>query len=251
MKRLVLSLLLVAAASAVAAPNVTNTVMMVDQRGNLNVAGVATVEDVATNAVRVQIAEAKAAAAEQTASQVSGAIQGVVDNIMSNNMVVYRSGFSDSFAALVAFTDADKLEVCDCRWSASAAQIVVEVDYVSTVNLGTVKPVVLAHNTLVAGDDFDELPDANVSTPVYHAGQRTFKGQTFSGYYTITATIPNPASTRNYFLWLKLSGDAPQGDGTTLDLPNGVTGGVTGDYVWGDKVLSFEGGVLKGVTDAN
>ena len=39
------------------------------------------------------------------------------------------------------------------------------------------------------------------------------------------------------------------GDGTTLDLPNGVTGGYTGDVVWGDKVLTFRGGVLKGVAD--
>ena len=39
------------------------------------------------------------------------------------------------------------------------------------------------------------------------------------------------------------------GDGVTLDLPNGVTGGVTGVYTWGDKRLSFRGGVLVGVSD--
>ena len=124
-----------------------------------------------------------------------------------------------------------------------------DVDYVTTANIGTVKPAVMHHNTLSGGaQDFAELDEANVTAPVYHAGQREYAGQTFAGYYTITATIPNPASTTSYFLWIKATGDTPSGDGTTLDLPNGVTGGYTGDLVWGDKTLTFKGGVLKGVT---
>ena len=42
----------------------------------------------------------------------------------------------------------------------------------------------------------------------------------------------------------------PSGDGLTLDLPNGVTGGYTGEVEWGDKVLTFKGGMLTGVADA-
>ena len=120
----------------------------------------------------------------------------------------------------------------------------------TTANLGTIKPVVMHHDTLSGGrSDFEELDAANVTTPVYHAEQRTYDGQTFAGYYTISATIPNPSGTTSYFLWIKADGDIPSGDGTTLDLPNGVTGGVSGEYVWGDKVLTFRGGVLKGVRD--
>lgn len=251
MKRQILFLLCVAAtaAAAVAAPNITNTVMMVDQRGNLNVEGVASVEDVATNAVKAQIAEAKADAAQKTAQGVTSAIGTVVENIMSNNVVVYRSGFSDSFAALVVFTEDDILAIVEARWiERTDARIVVEVDYVSTADLGAVKPAVFHHNTLDGGRaNFDELPESNVTAPVYHAEERTFNGQTFAGYYTITATIPNPSGTSSYFLWIKADADAPSGDGTTLDLPNGVTGGISGEYVWGDKVLTFKGGILKGV----
>lgn len=240
-----------ATVAAVAAPNVTNTVMMVDQRGKLNVEGVASVEDVAMNAVKVQIAEAKAEAAQTTARGVTNAINAVVENIMSNNVVVYRSGFSDSFAALVVLTEDDILAITEARWiEKTAARIVVEIDYVSTADLGTVKPIVLHRNTLTLGggrDSFEELADANVTAPVYHAEQREYAGQTFAGYYTITATIPNPAGTTSYFLWIRADADAPSGDGTTLDLPNGVTGGVSGEYAWGDKVLTFRGGVLKGV----
>jgi hypothetical protein len=251
MKRPTLFLLCAAATvAAVAAPNVTNTVMMVDQRGNLNVEGVASVADVATNAVKVQIAEAKAEAAQNTARGVTNALQAVAENIMSNNVVIYRSGFSDSFSALVTITDDDVLAIVEARWiEKTSARIVVEVDYVSTADLGTVKPIVFHRNTLSALTDFAELDDANVSQPVYHAEQRTYDGQTFAGYYTVTATIPNPSGTSFYFLWIKAEADTPSGDGTTLDLPNGVTGGVTGDFVWGDKVLHFRGGVLRGVEE--
>ena len=255
MKRLALLTLLVPLARlCIAAANVANTVMMVDQRGHLNVEGVASVAQVATNAVKVQIAEAKAEAAKQTAQGVTNALQAVASNIMSNNVVIYRSGFSDSFAALVIFTENDVLEICEARWrEKSAARIVVDVDYVTTANLGTVKPVVMYRNTLDnlqnGQYDFDELDETNITTPVYHAEQREYSGQTFAGYYSITATIPNPSGTSSYFLWIKATGDTPSGDGTTLDLPNGVTGGFTGDLVWGDKVLTFKGGVLKGVAD--
>ncbi len=253
MKRPTLFLLFAAVtAAAVAAPNITNTVMMVDQRGNLNVEGVASVEDVATNAVKVQIAEAKAEAAQQTAQGVTSAIGAVVENIMSNNVVVYRSGFSDSFASLVVFNEDDILAIVEARWiETTSARIVVEVDYVSTADLGAVKPAVFHHNTIDGGrDNFEELDDANVTAPVYHAEERTYNGQTFAGYYTIRATIPNPSGTSSYFLWIKAEADAPSGDGATLDLPNGVTGGVSGEYVWGDKVLTFRGGILKGVRNA-
>lgn len=249
MKRAILFLLCAAPVMARSA-DVTNTVMMVDQHGHLNVEGVASVEDVATNAVKAAIAEQKAAAAQNTARGVTNALQAVAENIMSNNVVIYRSGFSDSFSALVIITDDDVLAIVEARWiEKTAARIVVEVDYVSTADLGTVKPIVFHRHTLSARTDFAELDDANVSQPVYHAEQRTYDGQTFAGYYTISATIPNPSGTSSYFLWIKAEADTPSGDGTTLDLPNGVTGGVTGDFVWGDKVLHFRGGVLRGVEE--
>ena len=151
MKRI--ALLALCAAPIVAwCEDLTNTVVTVDQRGNLNVEGIASVEDVATNAVKVQIAEAKAAAAQQTAQGVTAALQATVDNIMSNNVIIYRSGFSDSFAALVIITENDKFAMAEARWiEKSAAQIVVDIDYVSTADLGLTKPAVHWHDTLEGG----------------------------------------------------------------------------------------------------
>ena len=234
---------------AASAANVTNTVLMVDQNGDLNVQGVASVENVASNAAKVVVAEQKAEIAQQTATAVSNSIDTVVQNLMANNEVIYRSGFSDSFAPLVVFTDSDVLAIVDARWTTrSAAQLVVEIDYVCTVNMGTSKPTIM-HRETIAGTraDFSELSDANVTQPVYHATQREYGGQTFEGYYTVTATIQNPASTASYFLWIKCEADAPSGQGATLDLANGVTGGVSETVTWGDKTLTFVGGVLMEV----
>ena len=234
-----------------AAPNATNTVMMVDQRGNLNVEGVASVAEVASTVVKAAIAEEKAAAAQASADGVTAALQTVAGNIMSNNVVIYRSGFSDSFSALVVFSPSDYLAIVDARWIEQGPdRIVVDVDYVSTADIGLVKPLVYHRNTLTNMMDFAELEDANVTTPVYHAGECTYKGDTFAGYYTIRATIPDPSGTESYFLWIRVEGDMPSGDGLTLDLPNGVTGGYTGMVEWGDKVMTFKGGMLMGVADA-
>lgn len=242
---LVLAALALVAAPATAAFNVTNTVMMVDQRGNLNVEGVASVAEVATNSVKAQIAEAKAEAAQQTARGVTDAIQSAVANIMSNNVVIYRSGFSDSFAALVVFSPNDKLVISEIRpVEQSAAQVRVILEYVSTADIGALKPIVMANNTLNGNTQFAEVTDANVTSPVYHNTPKTVGADTFNGYYSMTVTIPNPDSAATYFFWIKVNADAPSGDGTTLDLPNGVTGGMSETVTWGDRVLTFRGGVL-------
>lgn len=254
MKRTALLFSIIAAALAFPADaaNVTNTVLMVDQRGALNVDGVASVADVATNAVKAQIAEAKAEAAQETARGVTDAIQSAVGNIMSNNVVIYRSGFSDSFAALVVFSPDDKLVISEIRpLETSAATVRVALEYVSTADIGALKPIVMANNTLGGATQFAEVADANVTDPVYHNTPKTIGADTFDGYYSMTVTIPNPDSGAQYFFWIKVNADAPSGDGTTLDLPNGVTGGITGDMTWGDKILTFRGGVLLQVREAD
>ena len=231
--RLAISIVCAVLCCAVFGGATTNDVLYVDQDGRLNAQGVASVEDVATNAAKVAVAEQKAEIAQNTAVAVSNSIQTVIQNLMENNEVIYRSGFSDSFAPLVVFTESDILAITDVRWvSRSSSQLVADIDYVCTVNMGTIKPTVMHRNVLSGGrSDFSELADANVSAPSY----------------TAESTIPNPVSTTSYFIWIKADADAPSGSGATLDLANGVTGGITGEYTWGDRVLTFRGGVLMGV----
>ena len=249
--RLAISILCASLCCVVFGATTTNTVLMVDQNGALNVDGIASVEDVAKNAAKAVAAEQKAEIAQDTATAVSNTIDVVVQNLMANNEVIYRSGFSDSFAPLVVFTDSDVLAITDVRFTEkSAARLVVEIDYVCTVNMGTTKPTVMHRETIdgiSSRADFSELADENVSAPAYTQSARTFGDQTFGGYYTVTATIQNPSGISSYFIWIKAEADAPSGDGATLDLPNGVTGGVTETVVWGDRTLTFRGGVLMEV----
>lgn len=252
MKYLILFTIALVGYLSIAAPNVTNTVLMVDQKGELNVEGVASVEDIAKNSVKVQIAEAKAQAAQDTARGVTNAIQGVIANIMDNNVIVYRRGFSDSFAPLVIYTDNDHLVIAEARWKErSAEKLVVEIDYCCTADLGSMKPIVMHRHSIEGSNDvkhdFGEVPEANVTVPIYTEREKKIGDHTFKGYYTLTATIDNPASIGSYFLWIKVDGDAPGGDGSTLDLPNGVTGGKTVHFIWGDRELYFTGGICTGV----
>ena len=259
MKRLALYLCALCALSPLVSPcaegdiGVTNTVVTVDQWGRMNVSGVASVSDVATNAAKVLVAEAKAEAAQATARAVTNQLDGIVENIMQNNVVIYRKGYTDSFAGLVIFTDDDKLVICDFKKvSLSGGTLRARLDFVCTANIGNLKPTVLAHDTLTGGKaDFVRVPSADVDAPILHNEQRTVGEDTFDKWYEMYCNISVSDNAPRYFYYIKLDADAPSGDGATIELPNGVTGGVTEDVTWGDKVLSFRGGVLTGVRDAD
>lgn len=236
------------------AGEITREPLMVDENKNLNAEGVASVEDVATNAVKVQIAVAKAEAVEQTALHMKGNIDTVVDNIMSNNVVVYRKGFADSFAAYVVFTDNDKLVITDVVFRRTGANLEVDLEYVCTADVGASKPKVMHNDTLQGRANFSQLADSSVTAPVFHSGTQLIENEhgesfTVSGYYTLTATVAGAGSDNSYFIWIKIDADVPSGQGMTLDLVNGVTGGRTKTVHWGGYILGFVGGVLKEVDD--
>lgn len=228
------------------------TVVTVDQNGRLNVAGIASVTDVATNAVKVQIAEAAANAAASTAQSVTNALNGIVSSIMENNVVIYRSGFTDSFSSLIIITEDDKCWITDFQHTVAGTTLTATIKYVCTADIGAVKPIVYANSQLDGGkDNFPIVDDANVTEPIYHAEPLDFREAHYNGWYEVTVTIPNLTDGKQYFFWIKISPDLPSGDGMSLELPNGVVGGQTTEVVWGDKRLTFTKGMLTGVQNAN
>lgn len=228
------------------------TVVTVDQHGKLNVAGIASVVDVATNAVKVQVAEAAAQAAASTAQGVTNALNGIVANIMENNVVIYRHGFTDSFSSLVIITDEDKLWITDFQHTINGTTLNAKLKYVCTADIGAVKPIVYANSQLDGGkENFPIVEDANVTAPVYHAEPLDFREGHYDGWYEIDVTIPNLTDGRQYFFWIKVAPDIPSGDGMSLELPQGVVGGLTETVTWGDKRLTFFKGMLVGVQNAN
>lgn len=232
------------------------TVVTVDQNGRLNVSSVASITDVTTNAANVQIAKAKAEVASQTANDVSEALGGIVQNIMENNTVIYRVGYSDSFEQLVLFGDGDKLVITKFeKVSFSGGTLVANIDYVCTVDLGVLKPIVYANTNLEGGTaNFTDLPDSSVTIPVYHVEPVELKNKDgttdkYEGYYSVTVTINGLATDKQYFYFIKFNGDMPSGDGISLELPNGVVGGETTEVIWGNKKLKFYKGMLLEVQD--
>lgn len=240
-------------ADTVAQVGVTNTVLMVDQNGNLNVSGVASVKDIATNAVNVQIAQTAANAARNTARQVTNELNGIVANIMSNNVVIYRSGYTDAFEGLVVYTTNDNLIICKyVNNGITGGNLQAHIEYVCTADIGTVKPIAMAHDTLDGGrENFVQVASSGVTPPIKHSESRTVGGHTYTEWYEIDVTIPVVGTPSQYFYFIKIEADTPSGDGATLTLVNGVTGGQSTTVVWGDKRLTFKGGVLTGVQDAN
>lgn len=232
----------------------TNEVVTVDQDGGISKSGIATVEEVATNAINVQIAMQRAQIAAETAVTTTNAIQAIVDNIMSNRVIVYRRGFIDSFAALTIITDADTCAIINADWKEqSAEQIVVDVYYVCSTDVSQIKPNVYTHNTLDGGVshlDFTLTPDAYVSEPTFYAEPATYGEATYDNYYKVTVTILNPVETAHYFLFIKLEGNDPGGTGAQLNVRNGIKGGVTDTFQFGNKVIQIKGGLVKGVTNA-
>lgn len=235
-----------------AAGNVTNRYMTVDQKGGLNASGVATVEDVATNAVKVQVAEAKMQAVQSAVAAVQSDARTLAASIVSNKVVVYRGSYSEGFTAAVVITEADKLACVGIRltdFSAGMATFVFK--YVCLADIVAVKPTLHVHEALEVGtsrNEFDIVPDGRVSSPAYVPDPVKVGDTTYEGYYQVSFTAPLSTTPDKYFIWVSVDGDVPGSEGQGVSLPNGVKGGFTGSIGDGWDIEVY-GGVIMGVIE--
>ena len=65
--------------------------------------------------------------------------------------------------------------------------------------------------------------------------------------YTYTIKFFAPQGKNGFYI-VNLTADDAAGDGWAFDMPNGATGGYSGDIAFGDAILTFKGGLLMGVT---
>ena len=237
---------------------VSNKVVFVDGEGRNNAPEfIASVAAQTSNETAVVVAAAKAEAAAETAEATTNAIQDVVVNIMSNNLVIYSYGNHDSFSVAVAFDETDEVRIIDTPehrlgFSKSGSTLTAVIPFLVTKDLGVTKPTILGCDSMDSGFVETEIPDADVSAPTSiqlppDIAASVPTGKTAYGY-KVTATVRNVYGA-SYFFKVRLSGDAPPGDGSTLNLPNGVRDGLTetvgGTGGW--PTLKFVGGVLKEV----
>lgn len=222
---------------------VSNKVLFVDENGQTNAPEVlADVAAQARNEVAITIAAEKAEAAAIAANEATNIVATVAANIVANEVRIFRKGSLSSFSPLVVFDEEhDKFIISS--FDKGATQITF--GYVCTVDIGSIKPAVRASNTLASPTkDWEPLPEATVSAPTIHNETVELDGVTFNKWYSIT--IPTPTDGQ-YFYLIEMNPDAPDGDGLTLNIVGGITGGVTGVFEIGSKTYTFKGGLLMGV----
>ena len=228
----------------------TNEVLFVDQAGNVNrPEAIATTADMAANKTAILTAEQKAAAAEAAAREGTNLVQDIIRDITANELVVYRFGYTDAFGVLVVIDPDAQLVITEFEIlnevdeeGRNAFRLTYALKNSQSVD---VKPEVKWRSSLDKGSvDFAALPPEQVGEPVA-GGSYTDKDGIEYGY-TYTVKFYAPTDKSGFFI-VNLTADDAAGDGLAFDLPNGVTGGYTGDIYFGNALLNFKGGVLMGV----
>lgn len=221
-----------------------NKVVMVDEEGNNNAPEVlADLAAQAQNEAKVLVAAAAAEAAQKATDEATAIVGDVVASITRNEVRVFRKGYMSSFAPLIVFTDDDTLAICE--FTMNRASNTATIGYVSTVNWGALKPQVKAADSLSSPRaDWDVMADTAVSAVTIHNETRTEGGVTYSVWYSVDVQLVND---NQHFFAIEMNPDTPSGDGLTLDVKNGFTGGFTGELTESGMVKTFKGGLLMSV----
>lgn len=243
-----ISALFAALLAVTATGNVTNKLLTVDQRGRLNTSGVATVENVVSNAVKAQVAQASAQAALDAAAQVDEDTTTIAGNIVSNKVVIYRGADAEGFEATVVITDADKLasyQVELMSYNPSTHVGTFRFRYVCLADIASVKPTlhVCEHLEDVSSrEEFDIVNESDVAMPTKVSTPIEIGGTTYQDYYETTFSVTLTYTPDRYFIYVSVSGDTPGGGGAGINLPHGAKGGFTG-HVGNGWDIDFVGGL--------
>lgn len=250
MKFLVSCFLFLVLCFAVFGEVTTNEVLFVNEKGEVNrPETLATTADMAANKTAILTAEQKAAAAEAAAKEGTNLVQDIIRDITANELVVYRFGYTDAFGALVVIDPDAQLVITEFKpldEVDSDGRHAFRLTYaLKNSQSVAVKPEVKWSSSVSAGRDaFATLPPEQVGEPVA-GGSYTDKDGIEYGY-TYAIKFYAPTDKSGFFI-VNLTADDAAGDGMAFDLPNGITGGYTGDVAFGSKILEFKGGVLMGV----
>lgn len=254
MRKVILVAAAIAAASAFSEVS-KKRLLTVNDAGELNSTNaVATQAELAAVSASNRIAMAEQQMAAQGFNQAVDLLSAVATNVAAGTPIVFYSVELSSFDAAVVFDEAKaKVKIIgwkDMNESSTIQGVAVNkwrMRFAFTDDLQTVKPL-LGYAQVINGtarSEWDFLADDFVSAPV--AEQGTYvddNGDEFEYTYYIDAWLP---SENSGFSYIKVPNDAAVADGATLDLPNGVRGGMSVTVSWGGKTLRFVGGLLVGV----
>ena len=220
-------------------------VAWVNEQGQVNCPEViATVAQQTTNEVKVLIAEEKAQAAMAAARDATNVVKDVAAAIVKNDVRIYRKGALVSFDPFIDWDpEHDHILTCEFKKNDTTCDF----GYVATKDIGTTKPLIYEHDTLGDGvprTDWDTISADDITTPVIHEEEREFAGLTYDKWYSLS--IPYVGDNQHFYC-IDMNTDTPEGDGMTLEIHGGFTGGFTGTVIDGSLEKTYKGGLLMGV----
>lgn len=231
------------------ANTVSNKVLWVNQQGEINEpAALATTADMAAIKAATITAEVKASAAASAAAHGTNLISDIVADIGRKELVIYRYGYTDGISAAFVLDPDAKLIINDFKPlnEVNAAGLsAFRIGYAlknSTEFKG--QPIIRWKSNLKDGAEFEPVEESDIE-PVSKAPAYT--GSDGTEYQWGYSTKFYDRADQKGFYIVDLLADDAAGDGMAMDLPNGVTGGVTADVVWGENKLKIVGGVVVGV----
>ena len=253
MKRLVLSIVL--ALSFGACASVTNTVLTVDEYGNVSPTNaLVTQAQLATVTASNQLALVKVEAAEQGYNAALALLSSVA-NSMSADPIVFFGPMVAGFDSAVAFSADARLNIVG--WTDTPSTATKSVGGESLVckrwvmrfiftdpqnpsaSLAGLQPLV-AYNTICNGRaEWDDLNPALVGAPALDSTPYESGGVTYANTYLMDVWMP--ARTAG-FVYVRVPEDAVSGDGQTMEFP-GATGGFNGTMEIGTNAVEFVNGV--------
>jgi len=231
---------------------VSNKVLWVNQQGEINEpAALATTADMAAIKAATITAEEKASAAASAAAHGTNLISDIVADIGRKELVIYRYGYTDGISAAFVLEPDAKLIINDFKPlnEVNAAGLsAFRIGYAlknSTEFKG--QPIIRWKSELKSGATFEPVEESDIE-PVSKAPP--YIGSDGTVYQWGYSTKFYDRADQKGFYIVDLLADDAAGDGMAMDLPNGVTGGVTADVVWGEYKLKIVGGVVVGVESA-
>ena len=234
------------------ANTVSNKVLWVNQQGEINEpAALATTADMAAIKAATVTAEQKAAAAASAAAHGTNLISDIVADIGRKELVIYRYGYTDGISAAFVLDPDAKLVINEFKPLAEVNDAGLSAFTISYALKNSTEfkgqPIIRWKSQLKSGAEFEPIEESNIE-PVSRTSPFTDAAGTEYqwGYST---KFYDRADQKGFYIVNLLADDAA-GDGMAMDLPNGVTGGVTADVVWGEHKLKIVGGVIVGVESA-
>ncbi len=222
-------------------------VAWVNEQGQVNCPEViATVAQQTTNEVKVLIAEEKARAAMAAARDATNVVKDVAAAIVKNDVRIYRKGALVSFDPFIDW-DVEHDHILTCQFTVNKENNTCDFGYVATKDIGTTKPLIYEHDTLEDGvprTDWDTVSADDITTPVNHEEEMEFAGLTYNKWYSLS--IPYVGDNQHFYC-IDMNTDTPEGDGMTLEIHGGFTGGFTGTVIDGSLEKTYKGGLLMGV----